>query len=38
MVRAKESLALIGPAGTGKSHTLIVLGHAAVVPGTGSAT
>lgn len=30
---AKENLALIGPAGTGKSHTLIALGHAAVVAG-----
>ncbi|RCS62067.1 IS21-like element helper ATPase IstB [Microbacterium sp. JB110] len=32
-VGAKENLALIGPAGTGKSHTLIALGHAAVVAG-----
>ena len=30
---AKENLALIGPAGTGKSHTLIALGHAAVAAG-----
>ena len=30
-VRAKENIALIGPAGTGKSHTLIALGHAAVL-------
>ncbi|MFX0539694.1 IS21-like element helper ATPase IstB [Ornithinimicrobium sp. Y1847] len=30
---AKENLALIGPAGTGKSHTLIALGHAAVTAG-----
>jgi DNA replication protein DnaC len=29
-VDAKENLTLIGPAGTGKSHTLIALGHAAV--------
>ena len=29
-IHAKENLALIGPAGTGKSHTLIALGHAAV--------
>ena len=32
-VRAKENIALIGPAGTGKSHTLIALGHAAVLAG-----
>jgi DNA replication protein DnaC len=32
-VTAKENLALIGPAGTGKSHTLIALGHAAVTAG-----
>ena len=32
-VRAKENVALIGPAGTGKSHTLIALGHAAVLAG-----
>lgn len=32
-ITAKENLALIGPAGTGKSHTLIALGHAAVVAG-----
>jgi DNA replication protein DnaC len=32
-VAAKENLALIGPAGTGKSHTLIALGHAAVTAG-----
>ena len=31
--RAKENVALIGPAGTGKSHTLIALGHAAVLAG-----
>lgn len=30
---AKENLTLIGPAGTGKSHTLIALGHAAVEAG-----
>lgn len=30
---AKENIALIGPAGTGKSHTLIALGHAAVTTG-----
>ncbi len=35
---AKENVALIGPAGTGKSHTLIALGHAAVLAGTGSGT
>lgn len=32
-IAAKENLALIGPAGTGKSHTLIALGHAAVAAG-----
>ena len=32
-IRATENLALIGPAGTGKSHTLIALGHAAVIAG-----
>lgn len=32
-IRAKENLVLVGPAGTGKSHTLIALGHAAVEPG-----
>ncbi len=32
-IRAKENVALIGPAGTGKSHTLIALGHAAVLAG-----
>lgn len=32
-IGAKENLALIGPAGTGKSHTLIALGHAAVAAG-----
>ncbi|MGQ4601636.1 IS21-like element helper ATPase IstB [Nocardia sp. R6R-6] len=32
-VRAQHNLALIGPPGTGKSHTLIGLGHAAVVAG-----
>jgi DNA replication protein DnaC len=32
-IAAKENLALIGPAGTGKSHTLIALGHAAVTAG-----
>jgi len=32
-ISAKENLALIGPAGTGKSHTLIALGHAAVHAG-----
>ncbi len=29
-VRAKENLCLVGPAGTGKSHLLIALGHAAI--------
>ena len=32
-IAAKENLALIGPAGTGKSHTLIALGHCAVIAG-----
>jgi DNA replication protein DnaC len=32
-VRATENLCLIGPAGTGKSHLLIALGHAAVTAG-----
>lgn len=37
-VRAAENVVLVGPAGTGKSHTLIALGHAAVEQGSGSAT
>jgi DNA replication protein DnaC len=32
-IGARENLALIGPAGTGKSNTLIALGHAAVIAG-----
>ena len=32
-VRAKENLCLVGPAGTGKSHLLVALGHAAVDAG-----
>jgi DNA replication protein DnaC len=32
-LRAKNNLALVGPPGTGKSHTLIALGHAAVAAG-----
>lgn len=32
-IGAKENLALIGPPGTGKSHTLVALGHAAVHAG-----
>ena len=32
-IGAKENLTLIGPAGTGKSHALIALGHAAVERG-----
>src|SRR6185503_13970213 len=32
-IRARANLALIGPPGTGKSHTLIGLGHAAVAAG-----
>ena len=32
-ITAKENVTLIGPAGTGKSHTLIAVGHAAVQTG-----
>lgn len=32
-VRAHENLVLLGPAGTGKSHLLVALGHAAVASG-----
>jgi len=32
-IRARENLCLIGPAGTGKSHVLVGLGHAAVAAG-----
>jgi DNA replication protein DnaC len=32
-VRAHENLCLVGPAGTGKSHILVALGHAAVDAG-----
>lgn len=32
-VRAAENLCLVGPAGTGKSHLLLSLGHAAVAEG-----
>ncbi len=32
-IRARENLILVGPAGTGKSHLLIGLGHAAVPTG-----
>jgi DNA replication protein DnaC len=32
-IRAVENLVLVGPAGTGKSHALIALGHAAVETG-----
>ena len=37
-IPAQANLAIIGPAGTGKSHTLIGLGIAAIHPGTKSAT
>ena len=37
-IRAKENLCLVGPAGTGKSHLLVALGHAAVETVSGSAT
>lgn len=32
-IRAKENLVLVGPVGTGKSHLLVALGHAAVEAG-----
>jgi DNA replication protein DnaC len=32
-VRAKENLCLVGPAGTGKSHLLVALGHQAIESG-----
>ena len=32
-IRGAENLCLVGPAGTGKSHVLIALGHAAVAEG-----
>jgi DNA replication protein DnaC len=32
-IRAAENLCLVGPAGTGKSHVLVALGHAAVAEG-----
>jgi DNA replication protein DnaC len=32
-IRAKENLCLVGPAGTGKSHLLVALGHRAVDEG-----
>ena len=32
-IRGKENCCLIGPAGTGKSHVLVALGHAAVAAG-----
>lgn len=32
-IRARENLVLVGPAGTGKSHTLVAVGHAAVEAG-----
>ena len=32
-IRAAENLCLVGPAGTGKSHLLVALGHAAVADG-----
>ncbi len=37
-IRAAENLCLVGPAGTGKSHALIALGHAAVADGMRCAT
>ena len=32
-IRAKENLCLVGPAGTGKSHLLVALGHQAIEAG-----
>jgi DNA replication protein DnaC len=32
-ITARENLCLVGPAGTGKSHVLVALGHAAVAAG-----
>jgi DNA replication protein DnaC len=32
-IRAKENLCLVGPAGTGKSHLLVALGHEAIAQG-----
>src|SRR6202034_1690861 len=32
-IRAQENLCLVGPAGTGKSHLLVALGHAAIEAG-----
>ena len=32
-IKAKENICLVGPAGTGKSHLLVALGHAAVHSG-----
>jgi len=32
-IRAAENLCLVGPAGTGKSHLLVAVGHAAVAAG-----
>ena len=37
-IRAQQNLAIIGPASTGKSHTLIGLGPPRSTPGTKSAT
>ncbi len=37
-IAAKENLCLVGPAGTGKSHLLVALGHQAVDAGKGCAT
>lgn len=33
-IAAKENVCLVGPAGTGKSHLLVALGHAAIDAGT----
>lgn len=37
-IAAQENVCLVGPAGTGKSHLLVALGHAAIDTGRGSAT
>ena len=36
-IGAKENLCLVGPAGTGKSHLLVALGHQAVEAGNAGA-
>ena len=36
-IAAKENLCLVGPAGTGKSHLLVALGHQPSTPASGCA-